>query len=248
MAVALALSGCVTIGKYDALVARVDELEKGRSQLEETIQRDMQRLENLNSLLKDAKDTFQQSGADLLARLDQVEQRARANTGAIEETRFAFDRTSQLVQQMVTFMDQKFGATITVLPSNLPAQPEALFALGVERLQAGAGKEARAIFRQYLDKFPQGLNAPEAQFYIGETYLAEKAYDAALAEYQTVYTTYKSSAKMPEALLRIGDVLTTQRQCDKAKAVYDLVAREAGKSPQAAVAKERAKSLKDKCK
>ena len=242
------LTGCVTIGKFNALKDRVDNLESEKERLHETIQRDMQRLENLNSLLKDAKETFQQSGADLLARLDEVEQRSRRNTGAIEEAVFALDRSSQLVQQMVDYLDKKFGATITVLPTNLPDNPEELFKAGVDRLQQGKAREARGVFRRYLERFPQGLNAPEAQFYTGETYLAEKAYDSALAEYQLVYTTFKSSAKMPEALLRIGEVLTAQKDCDKAKAVYDLLQREASKSPQAEVAKGRVKTLKDKCK
>lgn len=248
LAVALPATGCVTIGKYDALVERVKLIEDEQKNQQEMMQRDMQRLENLNSLLKDAKETLQQNGADLLARVDEVDQRSRRNSGALEELKFSSERASQLVTQVVEFLDRKFGTTITVLPTNLPTTPDGLYKAGVDRLQQGKSKEARAIFRQYLDRFPQGIEAADAQFFVGETYLAEKAWEAALAEYQSVFSTYKSSPRMPEALLRIGEVLTQQNDCDKAKAVYELLQREASKSPQATVAKDRVKKLKGKCK
>lgn len=248
VAIIVPASGCVTIGKYDAMVERVKILEDEQKNQQELMQRDMQRLENLNSLLKDAKETLQQNGADLFARVDEVDQRSRRNSGALEELKFSTERASQLVTQMVEFLDRKFGTTITVLPANLPTTPDGLYKAGLDRLQQGKTKEARAIFRQYLEKFPQGIEAPDAQFFVGETYLAEKAWDGALAEYQSVFSTYKSSPRMPEALLRIGEVLTQQNDCDKAKAVYELLQREASKSPQAAVAKDRARALKGKCK
>lgn len=244
----LGSAGCVTIGKFDAMVERVDALENEQKAQQELMQRDMQRLENLNSLLKEAKDTLAANGAELLARVDEVDQRSRRNSGALEELRFSSDRSSQLVAQVVEFMDRKFGTTITVLPTNLPTTPDGLYKAGLDRVQQGKAKEARAIFRQYLEKFPQGLEAPDAQFLVAETYLAEKAWDSALAEYQTVYSTYKTSARMPEALLRIAEVLTQQNECDKARSVYELVQREAPKSSQATVAKDRVKTLKGKCK
>lgn len=238
-------AGCVTIGKYDALVERVSALENEQKAQQEMMQRDMQRLENLNSLLKEAKDTLAQNGAELLARVDEVDQRSRRNAGALEELKFSADRASQLVTQVVEFLDRKFGTTITVLPSNLPTTPDGLYKAGLERVQQGKAKEARAILRQYLEKFPQGLEAADAQFLVGETYLAERAFESALVEYQTVFDMYKTSPRMPEALLRIAEILTQQNECAKAKAVYELVP---SKSPQGPVAKDRVKALKGKCK
>jgi TolA-binding protein len=49
-------------------------------------------------------------------------------------------------------------------------------------------------------------------------------------------------------LLAIGDILAGKGDCDKAKAVWELLAREMSKAPQAATAKDRIKTLKDRCK
>lgn len=240
--------GCVTVGKFNELQNRVVVLEKQYVELDERNSRDMQRLENLNSLLKQAKDGLQRDSANLLATLEEISQRSRDNAGAIEEIRFQLEKNSSLVKQLTDFIDRKFGESLSVLPADLPKDAAGLFQAGVTRMKSKQTQQARAIFRQYIDKFGTETNVADAQFYVGETYFLENALDSAMTEYQAVYTQYRTHARAGEALLRIGEALVVKKDCTKAKQVWDLLVKEFPKSPHAATAKDRTKSLKDLCK
>ncbi|NUN13888.1 MAG: tetratricopeptide repeat protein [Myxococcales bacterium] len=243
-----AAPSCVTVGKFNELQSRVVTLEKQYVELDERNSRDMQRLENLNSLLKQAKDGLQRDSANLLATLEEISQRSRDNAGSIEEIRFQLEKNSSLVKQLTDFIDRRFGESLSVLPTDLPKDAEGLFQAGVTRMKSKQTQQARAIFRQYLDKFGTETKAADAQFYVGETYFLENTLDSAMTEYQAVYTNYRAHARAPEGLLRIGEALVLKKDCVKAKQVWDLLVKEFPKSPHAATAKERTKSLKDLCK
>lgn len=240
--------GCVTPAKFKALQARVVSLEEQNALDHEKAETQMARLENLNSLLKSAKSELLKSSADTVANLDQLTDITRRNQGAGEETRFLVDRHAKLLEQLSTLAEAKLGVTLSTNTTPPVEGEESLYDLAMAELGKESYREARALFQQYLTRFPEGETAGDAQFYVGETYRKEGDFEAAIQAFKQVYESHRESSRMPEALLGIGDCLSELGECDKAKKVYGLIARDAKDSPQVPVATERLKELKTTCK
>jgi tol-pal system protein YbgF len=248
LALTTVVSGCVTLGRFEELEQRVNALERDHVALRERTDVHETRLENLNSILKRSEADLREGFAATSSTVDEIDERLRRTMGSLESSQFQMERDSRLIKRIADLLDAKYGTTLAALPDNLPTEPEALYKAGVDRLNAGNWKEARAVFREYLSRNPSGANAADAQFGVGESLFGEKDYERAIGEFKAVFAAYKESPRAGDALLRIGDALVAQQQCAKAKQVYELVVREVAKSPAAAKAKELLKTLGSRCK
>ena len=244
---AISLAGCITPAKFKALESRVQTLEAANEQALEKATTQEERLENLNTLLKTAKLELMRSGADTAANLDELTDITRRNQGAVEETRFMVEKHAKLLDQLSALAEAKLGVTVSDQVSTKGETEGSLYDEAVANLGKAQYREARALFQQFLAKYPAAERAPDAQFYVGDTYRKEGDNEAAIQAFKQVYENYRESARMPEALLGIGDSLTDLGECDKAKKVYGLISRDAKDSPQVTVAEERLSELKGKC-
>ncbi len=65
-------------------------------------------------------------------------------------------------------------------------------------------KEAIALFRKFLQRYPKHDLADNAQYWIGETYYDMEDYPNAILAFKEVVTLYVGRSKAPDALLKIG--------------------------------------------
>ena len=65
-------------------------------------------------------------------------------------------------------------------------------------------KEAIALFRKFLQRYPKHDLADNAQYWIGETYYDMEDYPNAILAFKEVVTLYAERSKAPDALLKIG--------------------------------------------
>ena len=247
-ALATLVAGCVTPAKFKALESRVATLEAEHAQTRALSEQQNARLENLNSLLKSAKLELMKSSADTVANLDELTDITRRNQGAVEETRFLVEKHAKLLEQLSELAETKMGVTLSTTTVPVEENEGNIYDQAMIELAKESFREARALFQQYTNRFPEGDSAADAQFYVGETYRREGDHEAAIQAFKQVYENYRESERMPEALLGIGDCLAALGECDKAKKVYGLISRDAKDSPQEPVAKERLKELKENCK
>ena len=157
------------------------------------------------------------------------------------------EKHAKLLDQLSALAEAKLGVTVSDQVSAEGETEGSLYDEAVANLGKAQYREARALFQQFLAKYPGAERAPDAQYYVGDTYRKEGDNEAAIQAFKQVYENHRESARMPEALLGIGDSLTDLGECDKAKKVYGLISRDAKDSPQVAVAKERLSELKGKC-
>jgi tol-pal system protein YbgF len=65
-------------------------------------------------------------------------------------------------------------------------------------------KEAIALFRKFLQRYPKHDLADNARYWIGETYYDMEDYPNAILAFKEVVTLYAERSKAPDALLKIG--------------------------------------------
>ena len=63
---------------------------------------------------------------------------------------------------------------------------------------------ARALFKEFLQRYPKHELADNAQYWIGETYYDTKDYSEAIIAFKDVVARYAQGSKAPDALLKIG--------------------------------------------
>jgi tol-pal system protein YbgF len=121
--------------------------------------------------------------------------------------------------------------------------PNTLFQLALDQLRRGSAGTARIAFQEILTKHPNSDVADDAQFYLGESYSAENQTAAADSAYMLVVTQYPDSPRAPTALFKRALAKVTANDMDAAKAMFNDLIAKYPRSDEAALARERLRTL-----
>jgi tol-pal system protein YbgF len=128
-------------------------------------------------------------------------------------------------------------------PSATDPGPNALFQLALDQLRRGSPGTARLAFEELLTKHPASDIADDAQYYIAEAYAAENQPAAADSAYGIVVTKYPESPRAPTAIFKRALAKLSANDTEAAKAMFnDLIARYP-RSDEAALARDRLRTL-----
>jgi TolA-binding protein len=247
----LAIAGttsCVTMGKYHGLKDRVTSLEERTGVNEEHLDTLTTRQDNLRNLQttedKDIRTTLAELGADL----SELQMTLGMLQGRQEEVQFKLNAIAKHVKGLKGLVEDRFGIDADALPAQLPDNPEEFYKLGNDAIKDGLTRRGRAIFKSFLQRFPQDDKADDAQFMIAETLFTEGRFTEAVNAYKTVYDQYQSGDRYTKAVLRIGLCYVRSNKCDKALKIYKFAKRTFKGSPTAEAAEKEITKLKDVCK
>lgn len=93
---------------------------------------------------------------------------------------------------------------------------QAAYNAALNAARSGRTAEGIRLFRDFLQKYPNGPYAANAEYWIGECLYSQGKYKDALSEFQSVNNTYPSHHKNADALLKAG--ITLGKMGDKAGA------------------------------
>ncbi len=93
---------------------------------------------------------------------------------------------------------------------------EAAYRAALNAARTGHTAEGIRLFRDFLQKYPNGRFMANADYWIGECLYAQGKYQDALSQFQTVNTSFPKHHKNADALLKAG--MTLNRLGDKAGA------------------------------
>lgn len=252
-AVALALvvpaSGCLmTTGDGEKLR---DETNDRITQLETQSKQDRAELEaklkELQSVLDQATEVLKRGSADVGAQVEQLRDQLNTSQGQLAELQHRLDSVDQQLTAQRSDIDTKLAAASAsaavpkpaVDPSQIPADKTAHFAAAYQAYQSGEYDKARALWREYITRYPNDPKSGEAQYWIGAAYTQQNKPAAALGEYRKVISDYAKSTAVKVALYGMADAFYRLKACGDAKsAVAELIKRK----PEASLA-ERAKKL-----
>ena len=132
----------------------------------------------------------------------------------------------------------------TAGPAPQAGQPSAeqIYSTSLQQLRRGSPATARMGFRELLRLYPSHARVPDATYFVGETFAAE-APDSAAAYYTRVVETFPRSPRAASALYKLGLLAERRKDLEGARTFYSRVVREYATSDEAALARDRLKTL-----
>lgn len=208
-----------------ALGAKLKELEEGLERARALLTRD-------SADVGAAVQQQQQKMAELEGRLEVMTHNL---TGLMEQTAKARAELDEKLGKLGTAK----GTEITLDPSQIPSDKAGHFAAAYDAYKAAEHEKARALFKEYLTRYPADDKAGDAQYWIGASYLVQNKPATALGEYRKVIANYPKSPAVDTALYGMADAFFRLHACTDAKGAIDaLIKRKPSKALE-----ERAKQL-----
>jgi TolA-binding protein len=243
--VGLALSGCLTTSAGDeirtaarAQEERIASLEAGSVQSREEIDTKVRELEQV---LERATQVVTRNSADAGAQVEAMKEQLARLEGVVDELRQKLDAFTAEQAQYKTELEGRIAAGGTaggkpgvkpVLdPSEIPADPESHYKAGTAAYQGNLHEKARALFREFLTRYPSDAKSGNAQYWIGASYLQENKPAAALGELRKVISDHAKSTAVNVALFGMADAFFRLKACtDAANAADALIKRKPDKA------------------
>jgi tol-pal system protein YbgF len=137
------------------------------------------------------------------------------------------------------------GAAATPAPSGgATPGPNQLFQISLEQLRRGSPGAARTGLQTLLQQYPTSDLVPDAQFYLGEAYHQEGNAAGADSAYAAVVSGYPTSPRAPTALYKRALGMEEKGNVVGARGLLNDLVTRYPRSDEAALAKERLRTLK----
>jgi TolA-binding protein len=196
------------------------------SALEKRVQDLSDNLEKARSLLtRDSADvgaqvqTQKQSKAEIEGKIDEMTHNL---TDLIEQTARA---RAELDDRLGKLSTPKAGGELQLDPSQIPSDKAAHFAAAYQAYKANDQDKARALFKEYVTRYPADTKTGDAQYWVGATYLVQNKPATALGEYRKVIALYPKSPAVDTALYGMADAFFRLHACTDAKGALEALAK-----------------------
>jgi tol-pal system protein YbgF len=138
------------------------------------------------------------------------------------------------------------GAATTPVPTAGGATPgpNQLFQISLEQLRRGSPGAARTGLQTLLQQYPTSDLVPDAQFYLGEAYHQEGNAAGADSAYAAVVSRFPTSPRAPTALYKRALGMEEKGNVVGARGLLNDLVTRYPRSDEAALAKERLRTLK----
>lgn len=187
------------------LRTRVDEV---RAQLEATGRGSA----DLGADLAMVRDT----AARLDGRLAEIDQNIAATQAQLREQDAQFDRQ---IRQIATRLD----IDLSLRESDIPADRTEHYSTAYRAFQNGDQARARALFGEYVRRYPQDENADNAQFWIAKSYQEQQQWQRAIGAYRELIRNFQQSDVLDQALFGMSQAFYELHDCTNARAALDAL-------------------------
>jgi tol-pal system protein YbgF len=129
-------------------------------------------------------------------------------------------------------------------PAPPPGTPSAeqMYAASLQQLRRGSPGTARIGFRELLRLYPTHARVPDATYFLGESFAAESP-DSATVYYGRVVESFPQSPRASSSLYKLGLLAERRKDLEGARGFYQRVMRDYPRSEEAALARDRLKTL-----
>jgi tol-pal system protein YbgF len=229
-AVALCTTACATNSDMEKLQSQISDLQDQIAQLKRTAS-SKEEVQNVNAKIAEQTQTLLKSNAQLVTKVDTIEDRMNNMQGSIEQTNYRVDRLVQQSTQTQHDVDELKAAAAAAAARAAAAQPPAPGATTTTVPTAPPMAEVTVA--------PPAATSTESPV---ETYQAAYRdyqrgnYDLAISGFRDVVTRYPKSDLADNAAYWIGESLYSQKKYREAIAQFDSVVTNYPKSDKVASA------------
>lgn len=249
----LLVTGCYTAEKGKQLELRVDKLTQENDalkaevkaqgdKLSESLPRVDQKVTEVTKALEGLDSAARRSDADIGVQLQKAMEDLATLRGQVDAYVHQLDQLQTQVNAIPGVAAKNAPPPAADIPR--PADKREFFALAQSKQKAGDIPAARALYLDFVRKFPRDELAGEAHFQLAETYFAEDRCQEALPEYGQLVKAFPGSKSMPAALLHSADCFQRLKNLDAAQAALDQVVKRYPGTDAAKKAKARLAELK----
>jgi TolA-binding protein len=240
------VSGCLmTAAQGEELRTAQRASDTRIEQLEESSN---QKVAELEQVLERATQVVTRNSADVGAEVQTLREQVSMLEGTTAELRHKLETLLQEYALYKADLEQRLatastpaGAKPVLDPAEIPADAEGHYKAGTTAYQAAQYEKARALFREFLTRYPQDAKAGNAQYWIGASFLQENKAAAALGELRKVISNFGKSTAVNVSLYGMADAFFRLRACTDAKSAIEALIK---RKPDAALL-DRAKKLSD---
>src|SRR5258708_2777140 len=262
------LAACVSPSDIQKLQSQISELQDQIAQVKKTAS-SKQDVESVNQKIVDQTNTLLKSNAQLVVKVQQIDEKMNGVSGQIETQGSRVDRIAQQVTQAQHDIEELRAAAaaaaaappvvtqqpvlgpgpaspghMTVAaPSSRGENPVEVYNAAYGDYQRGSFDLAIAGFRDFIQKNPNSDLADNAAYWIGDSLYSQKKYSEAIEAFDVVVNKYAKSDKVPGALLKKAYAYLALG--DRARAIVQLqyVVHEHPKAQEASLARQKLKQL-----
>jgi TolA-binding protein len=249
----IAISGCMTKAAGNemrlALEKQISDLQAENTARDSELEK---KIQDLSDSLEKARSLLTRDSADVGAQVQTQQQRMSELEGKIDEMTHNLTDLIEQTARARAELDDKLGKMSTskggelqLDPSQIPADKAAHFAAAYDAYKANDQDKARALFKEYVTRYPSDAKAGDAQYWVGATYLVQNKPATALGEYRKVIALYPKSPAVDTALYGMADAFFRLHACTDAKGALEALAKR--KPPKALDdrLKQLSKAIKD---
>ncbi|MBM4353668.1 MAG: tetratricopeptide repeat protein [Deltaproteobacteria bacterium] len=242
------LPSCVTMGRYNALKDRTAALETQTAKTQEDLATLTTRIDNLKGVVYKDLEEVRGRLAELAADVSEQKTEVAKHDGRLQELEYKLNEIAKRVKGIKGLVEDRFGADSDSLPEDLPTEAEPMFEAGMAAFKGNLARKSRAIFQEFIRRFPDHEKTDDAEFMVGETLFAEGRFTEAVNAFKTVYDRYQTGDRYREAVLRIGLSYVRLNNCKKARTIYDFAKKTFKGTEEAKTAEKELKDLDKVCK
>jgi tol-pal system protein YbgF len=243
---ALSLGGCFYSSEAGKnLETRVDKLDKDlraeqkaqAEKLDQQLPRIDQKIAEVTKALDSLDQASRRSGADASVQLQKVIEDLAQLRGQVEAYTHNLDA---LETRAAASADSK--KTPDDVPR--PTDKKEFFALAQSKAKSGDIQTARALYVDFIRKWPKDDLAGDAHFALAESYYGQDNCPEALPEYGQLIKSFGKSKSVPLAYVRSGDCFARLKNPEAARLAYEQVVKDYPKSAEAKLAQKGLTALK----
>jgi hypothetical protein len=257
------LAGCASKGDLAVVQTRISRLEKSRVTVLTRLRRDQHRLKRLLDEIEESTGFLRESGADLTARIDRIEDNLRKTGGDLEVVRHRMAVTARYSRshrdeidnlrgrlgRLIADLRDRAGIAILALPRDLPEKAEDWVVLARNHFDYGEVRVAEAVSKECGKRFAGTPTAGSCTSIQAQIAYEEHRFADALKLLQSIHDGLNARAVpvVGKALLQISVVLEAQGKCRQARDVLKYLRAEMPKLAHAKAAKARMATMRKVC-
>jgi tol-pal system protein YbgF len=222
-----------------AETARQDSVQSARlAEVIRSQQRLMDSLESTRLALRNLRGATQQDFYKVEQQLVQLQELTGQSQRRLSEMR------TQLEAREAQISGGGGALSDTTAPPDAAATASAdqIYEASVAQLRRGSTATARTGLRQLLQNHPTSERVPDALYFMGQSFAAENQ-DSAAAYYNLVVRNHAQSPRAPAALYNLGLLAERRKDTAAARDAYQRVLQRYPRSDEAALARDRLRSL-----
>jgi TolA-binding protein len=209
---------------------RLEALERQNAEQRTSFEQSVTTLRDDLAQLHQRLDATGRGSADIGADVGSLRELVQQMDGRMAELQQALasnqtqlrEQSAQLDQQ-IERLARKAGVDISLRDSDIPQDKAAHFTAAYQAYQQADHSRARALFTEYVRRYPQDDNADNAQYWIGKSYLDQQQPARAIGAFREVITRFQNGDALERSLFDMSQSFYDLHSCSDAKTALETL-------------------------